>query len=59
MNNIMMLFITNTIVRTAYVICVTLAAIAFNNPILLFWYVLVLFLGHSYSSTTKKEDQQP
>lgn len=31
----------------AYIICVTKAAIYFNNPRILFWYLLVLFTGYS------------
>lgn len=47
-------FIAITIMlQSVYVACVTIAAMHFDNPKLLWWYVLVLLLGYSYE--TKRE----
>ena len=41
------------LLKSVFVACVTVAAMHFNNSKLLWWYVLVLFLG--YSIETKRE----
>lgn len=35
----------------AYIICVTRAAMYFNNPKLLWWYLLVLLIGYNVRTT--------
>ena len=40
-------FICNAIVRVAAFVCVTLAAMHFNNMHLLWWYVVPLLMGPS------------
>lgn len=51
MNGVM---IANTVIMSVYAMCVTYAAIHFDNPKLLWWYVLLTMLGFSYSR--KKDD---
>lgn len=38
----------------AYIICVTRAAMYFNNPRILFWYLLVLIIGYNIRVGTKQ-----
>lgn len=38
------IIIGNKIITAVYFICVTVAAISFSNPALLFWYILGLIL---------------
>ena len=44
------------LMKSVYVVCVTLAAMHFNNHKILWWYVLGLLVGYSYE--TKKEASQ-
>ena len=46
--------ITDLVVKVAYAICVTVAAISFDKLGILWWYVLLLFLGGSYRSQEEK-----
>lgn len=32
----------------SYIVCVTKAAMYFNNPKILWWYLLVLIIGYSF-----------
>ena len=41
-------FMLNVTLDIAYIICVTKAAMHFNNPKILFWYFLVLVLEYSF-----------
>lgn len=40
---------------SVYIVCVTKAAIYFNNPKILFWYLLILFIGYSVKSGDGKK----
>ena len=40
----------NVAIMTGYAVCVTCAAIHFDNPKLLWWYALLCFLGFTYKS---------
>lgn len=40
--------IANTIIMSAYSVCVTYAAIYFNNPNLLWWYLMLGVIGFTY-----------
>lgn len=44
----------NVAVKIGFSVCVTVAAIHFENPRLLWWYLLLLLLGFSYESHEKK-----
>lgn len=39
------IMLANTIIMSVYAICVTCAAIWFNNPIILWWYLLLMLIG--------------
>lgn len=45
--------VCDAIVRIAYIVAVTVAAVYFNKPSLLFFYALVLLMAHSYKSESK------
>lgn len=40
----------NAVIMSAYAACVTCAAVYFDNPKILWWYVMLGFLGFSYKS---------
>ena len=40
----------NTMILIGYAVCVTCAAVYFDNPKILWWYVLLGFIGFSYKS---------
>ena len=42
--------IANTIIMATYAICVTIAAVHFNNPSILWWYLMMGAIGFSYKS---------
>lgn len=46
--------IANTIIMSVYSICVTCAAIHFDRPGILWWYLLLAAMGFTYK--TKKEN---
>ena len=47
--------IANTIIMSTYAVCVTLAAIHFDSPSILWWYVMLGFIGFT---TERKKDAQ-
>ena len=46
--------IANAVIMTSYAVCVTCAAIHFDNPKLLWWYLLLTVIGFTYKD--KKEN---
>ena len=42
--------IANTVIMSVYAICVTLAAVHFNNPGILWWYLMMGVIGFTYKS---------
>jgi hypothetical protein len=47
--------IANTIIMATYAICVTFAAVHFNDPGILGWYILLGFIGFSYKTGGEKD----
>jgi hypothetical protein len=45
------LLITNVITKAVFTICITILAISFNNTGILWWFVLLPFLGYTYIKT--------
>ena len=43
--------IGSIILKAIFFICVTIAAIYFQKPSLLWWYILGCFMGYEYEST--------
>ena len=42
--------IANTVIMATYAICVTFAAVHFNNPGILWWYLMLAVMGFGYKS---------
>lgn len=55
MNEFVACLMTNAVIDCVYAICVTYAATFFNKPAILWWFVLLPFLGTTIKSTQKKE----
>ena len=45
----------NIVIKSVFALCVTAAAIYFGNPRILWWYILLMFLGYDYKQTHTKE----
>ena len=43
-----MVVIANVIIKSVYAVCVTILAIAFKSIGVLWWFILLLFIGLSY-----------
>lgn len=43
--------IANILIRTVFMVCVTVLAIMFNRTNILWWFVLLPFLGYTYKET--------
>lgn len=46
----------NAVIKSVFAVCVTGAAIYFNKAGVLWWFVLLPFLGYDYKSTPTKKD---
>lgn len=55
MSDLKFVVLFSAILKIAYCVCVTVAAIHFNDPGILWWYLLSFMFGYSYSSDNKKE----
>ena len=42
--------LANMVIMATFAVCVTYAATYFDNPKILWWYVLLAFLGFTYKS---------
>ena len=43
--------ITNVITKAVFIICVTVLAISFDKASILWWFILLPFLGYAYKKT--------
>ena len=57
MDNLKFVMLANIIIRCTIIICVTIAAIYFNNPLLLLWYFLSLFCSYEYHTTKERRKE--
>ena len=58
MNAVRIAVIGNSIARIVFIICITYAAIHFQKPSLLWWYLVPAAMGLSVSSGNDKGDEQ-
>lgn len=47
----------NTIIKSVFAMCVTAAAIWFNNASVLWWYMVLPFIGYEYKETPIKKGE--
>lgn len=52
MSDAVNLLIWDNVLKGTYAACVTIAAMHFDKPGLLCWYLLMLFMGHTYRNKT-------
>ena len=52
------IIICDAIVRIAYIVAVTVAAVYFNTPDILFFYALVLLMVHNYTGKNTGEEKE-
>lgn len=45
----------NIVIKSVFALCVTVAAIHFGNARILWWYILLLFMGYDYKETSGKK----
>lgn len=56
-SNLKFVVLCDVIIKVAYCTCVTIAAINFDNPKLLWWYLLSFMFGYTYKSDGAKEGE--
>lgn len=49
--------VANTVIMTIYAVCVTCAAVYFDNPKLLWWYILLTMMGFTFKSKSEGEKE--
>lgn len=49
--------IANMIIESVFMICVSILAIKFQNTSLLWWFVLIPFLGFSYKTKNNNAEE--
>lgn len=49
------IILASLLVKTVFAVCITVAAIHFNKPAILWWYCLAAFVGWTYESKKDKE----
>ena len=47
--------IANIIIKSVFALCVTMAAIYFKNAWILWWFMIVPFIGYDYKETPTKK----
>ncbi len=47
--------ICNAVIKSVFALCVTAAAMYFNNVWILWWYMVLPFLGYDYKETPIKK----
>jgi len=50
MSDVKFMMLATVIMRICYCVCVTVAAIHFENAVILWWYILALCMGWQYKS---------
>lgn len=48
------LWLLSIVLDISYIVCVTKAAMYFNDPKILWWYLLVLIIGYSFKGSSAK-----
>lgn len=49
--------IANILIKAIFMICVTILAITFSKTSLLWWFVLIPFLGYEYKTSNNSDHQ--
>ena len=57
MSNLKAIVLSSTILKIAYCVCVTVAAIHFNNTNILLWYLMSFMFGYDYRHDDRKEQK--
>lgn len=57
MSDLKFVMLCNIVLKIAYCTCVTVAAIHFNNPNILWWYLMSFMFGCDYSHDDRKEQK--
>lgn len=57
MNEFKMAMLFNLVTYATFIVCVTVAAMYFDKSSLLWWYILVPFLGVNHKETQDKKEQ--
>lgn len=54
MKDLFRVLVLSIVLDISYIVCVTKAAMYFNNPKILWWYLLVLIIGYSFKGSSAK-----
>lgn len=58
MSNTKFVMLANIVIKTVFIISITAAAIHFEKPSLLWWYVLAAFSGYSIETEKDTSDEK-
>lgn len=58
MKGFVVTMIANIFIEVSYVVCVTFAAIHFENARLLWWYLLALVIGYTFKQGEGKSNER-
>lgn len=53
-----MVMIANILIKVSFMICITILSIVFNKTSLLWWFLLVPFLGYDYHTEKDKPTEK-
>lgn len=53
-----MVMITNILIKVSFIVCVTILSIVFNKVSLLWWFLLLPFLGYEYRTEKDKPTEK-
>ena len=57
MSDLKVVVLSNILIKIAYCVCVTVAAIHFNDSGILWWYLCAFMFGYSYHHNDGKESK--
>ena len=58
MNTFKFWMLSNVLIKGIYAICVTVAAISFDKPVILWWYLLLLLVGYELNGERKNKEER-
>lgn len=55
---IKIVMLANIVIRVAFMVCVTVAAIRFDKPAMCWWYPLSIFMGYEIRKAADEDEEK-
>ena len=55
---IKIVMLANIVIRVAFMVCVTVAAISFDKPAMCWWYLLSIFMGYEIRKAADEDEEE-